>query len=281
MEKEKADKVKYKMISVIGVGNMGRAIVKALLNACFLPGRIIVSDIDRKKVEDLVNKRFVRPADNNIAAADAGEIIIVAVKPQDLGIVLKEIAPELTEDKLLISIAGGVPLEKILKYIRQGKNYEDLRVVRVMPNICAIVGQAMTEICVDSPYMDKKFASKEDLMIVQEIFSACGKVKFVPEEMMSAVTGTAGCTPAFVALVASALKNGGIEAGLSVEESLVLVGQVMKGVGEMILNGYNPDKIIEMVCSPGGITIQGIESLEKSGIRGYLMEAVKKTAGIS
>ena len=274
------DKVRYKMIFFIGVGNMGRAIIKSLLNAGFLSGKITVVDIDGKKAKDLVIRCEVNLADNNIAAVKAGEIIIVAVKPDDLGIVLKEIAPKLTEDKLLISIAGGVSLKDIHGYLRQRKNYEDLRVVRVMPNICATIGEAMTEICVNSLYKGED-AKEEDLNIVKEIFSACGKVMFVPEEMMPSVTGTAGCTPAFVALVASALKNGGVEAGLSAKESLALVGQVMKGVGEMILDGYNPDRIIEMVCSPGGITIQGIELLEKSGIRGYLMEAVKKTAGIS
>lgn len=265
-------------VAVIGAaGKMGTAVIEALLRAGLRPEKLIGFDADKKKLGDLKNRCEINIADNNIAAARAGEIIIIAVKPQQMEEVLREIAPALTEDKLLISIAAGVSLERILKYVEDAGNFKDLRVVRVMPNICVTVGEGMTEICT-SPFYPKiqKSAGEEDLVIAEEIFGACGKTIRVTEDKMHAVTALAGSGPGYGFLVIEALSNAGVREGLSAKDATMLAAQTMLGAAKMVLEtGKHPAELRDMVTSPAGTTAAGLYVLEEHAVRAAFMEAVR------
>ncbi len=269
-----------KKIAFIGGGQMAEGILKGILEAEILDSRnsIVISEPVANRAMYLTKHyRIAEVFFDNKKAVELADVIILAVKPNKVGDVCSEIAPVLTEDKLLISIAAGINLFSIQEHLKEGKSNRDFRVIRVMPNICATVSQAMTGICADSPYK-REDVKEEDLDIVKQIFGACGEVEVIREEKIHALTGVSGSGPAFHALIASAMQMAGVEQGLSADVSLRLTAQTMKGVAEMLSRGISPEEIIKMTSSPGGTTIKGIRVLEEWGVRAALMEAIATTA---
>ena len=194
------------------------------------------------------------------------DVIILAVKPQIMGAVLKEIAPVVDDGKLLISIAAGVATKKLREHL--GKT---ARLIRVMPNTPALVLEGVTAVA------RAEGLKPGDLEAAQELFGAVGRVVVLDEGAMDAVTGLSGSGPAYVAIAIEALADGGVKMGLDRATATLLAAQTVLGSARLILEtGVHPAQLKDMVSSPGGTTIAGIAALEDGGFRRALMQAVER-----
>jgi len=259
--------LKGKSVGFIGAGNMGEALIKGLIAASVLPGEAIAAtDIRRDRVEFLAKQfRIKTPADNGELVRGA-DVVILAVKPQIIAAVLREIAPAVSARTLLISIAAGVSTNTL----RTGLG-KAARVIRVMPNTPALVLEGVTAIAKGAGL------EPDDLDTAREIFQAVGKAVVVDEELMDAVTGLSGSGPAYVAIVIEALADGGVKMGLDRATAMTLATQTVLGSARLLLEtGLHPGALKDMVSSPGGTTIAGIAALEEGGLRTTFMKAVER-----
>jgi pyrroline-5-carboxylate reductase len=256
-------------IGFIGAGKMGSALIEGIIKAAVVkPENIGASDVYVPFLDELKTKFGIRVSTDNAVIVRESDVLILAVKPQTLGSVLANLRDYVTSDKLVISIAAGVPLSTYEDALSEGT-----RVVRVMPNIAATVSEAASAI---SP---GKNASLEDLKIALEIFSAVGTAVQVPESLMDAVTGLSGSGPAFIFPVIEAMADGAVYEGMDRKSALTLAAQTVLGAAKMMLEtGMHPGELKDMVTSPAGTTIQGIHALEEAGIRAAFMNAVIKAS---
>lgn len=254
-------------IGLIGSGNMGEALVSGLvLSKAAKPENIICSDIAEDLLEELKNKYRIATTTDNVEVARKSDIIIYAVKPQILGDVLKETSVALDTSKLIISIAAGVPLAAIASGL-----HKELRLIRVMPNICAFVKESATAIAAG------EYATKEDIAQARAIFDSVGKTVFIQENiLMDAFTGLSGSGPAYIFTIVDAMADAGVKMGLSRKDSLFLSTQTVLGAAKLLQeSGEHPGQLKDRVASPGGTAIAGIHTLEQGGLRTTLINAVE------
>lgn len=253
-------------IAFIGGGNMAAAIVHGLRNnEIYTKEDILVCDKSKSALEKFDG--ICKTSENNEDALSC-DVILLAVKPFVLPYVLQEFSGVKTAtlaQKLFISIAAGVSVADI-KSVLGSK----MRVVRVMPNTPAMVLEGMTVIAESDGV-----ATEEDVRLTSEIFSACGKVAQLPENVLDTVTGVSGSGPAYVFMMIEALADAGVRGGLSRADSVVFAAQTVMGAAKMVLeSGKHPGELKDMVCSPKGTTIEAVAHLEKCGFRSAVMEAV-------
>ncbi|MEK7822560.1 MAG: pyrroline-5-carboxylate reductase, partial [Planctomycetota bacterium] len=199
------------------------------------------------------------------AVPEKSGCILLAVKPQEMKNVLPEIKESVSpKEHLLISIAAGIPIHFLENCLKP-----DCRVVRVMPNAACMVSEAASCYCLG------KSATKEDTLLVEKVLGAVGKAFKVEEKYLDAVTGLSGSGPAYAALIIDALSDGGVKMGLPREVSTQLAAQTLLGAAKMILSGYQPGQVRDIVTSPGGTTIEGLQVLEKGAVRASLIAAVE------
>ena len=255
-----------KKIGVIGTGNMGRALVGGLINSgSSVPKNIVCSDIRERKLKSIEEEFDVPTRDNNLDVARESEIIIYAVKPQIMAPVLKETGECLDMSKVIVSIAAGVPLAAIESCL--GK---ELRVIRVMPNVPALVMEGASAIAAG------KNALPEDLTLAKAIFDSVGQGIIIEEELMDAVTGLSGSGPAYIFMIIDALSDAGVKVGLSREDALFLSAQTVLGAAKLLMEtNEHPGKLKDSVTSPGGTAIAGLHTLEGGGLRTTLINAVE------
>ncbi len=254
-----------KKIAFIGVGNMGQALVKGILEKRIVePNSIIASDIDKDKLSGCQGDLQVTVARDNREAVRKADIVIIAVKPKDVESVLKEIADSLEPPKLLISIAAGITTGYIENTL--GK---EVAVVRVMPNTAVLVGEGMAAIA------RGKFAGEEEGKTSQEIFSAVGRVVEVKEALMNAVTALSGSGPAYIFAVMENLIEAGVREGLSPQLADTLVKQTALGAAKMASQTEEKlSTLREMVTSPGGTTEAALNIFKEKGLQDIILEAV-------
>ena len=256
-----------KKIGFIGSGNMGEALISGLvLSKAAKPENIICSDIAEDTLEAIQNKYKVSTTTDNIEVALKSEIVIYATKPQILGSVLKETAGALDQSKLIISIAAGVPLAAIAVGLQK-----ELRLIRVMPNICAFVKESATAIAAG------EFASKDDVALARAIFDSVGRTVFIQENvLMDAFTGLSGSGPAYIFIIVDAMADAGVKMGLSRKDSLFLSTQTVLGAAKLLLESKeHPGQLKDRVASPGGTAIAGIHTLEQGGLRTTMINAIE------
>jgi pyrroline-5-carboxylate reductase len=259
--------VKGKRIGFLGCGNMGEALVKGLVEANVVKGEaLMVSDTRAERLADLDRRYGVRIAKDNVELVRESDVVVLAVKPQIMTPVLKEIASSLSRRQLVISVAAGVATATIRAAV--GK---DIRLIRVMPNTPALVLEGATAIA------KAQGLEAGDLEIAQEIFGAVGKAVVLDEELMDAVTGLSGSGPAYVAVVIESLADGGVKMGLDRQTAMTLATQTVLGAAKLLLEtGVHPGALKDMVSSPGGTSITGIAALEEGGIRTTFIKAVER-----
>jgi pyrroline-5-carboxylate reductase len=229
-----------------------------------LPDHIRVSDPIAERLDVLKKKYGVQTGNSNREIAAWGDIVVLAVKPQVLDGVLKEVGAELAK-ALVVSIVAGVPISRIADACGRGA-----RVIRAMPNTPALVQQGMTALAIGDGVQEKDVAS------VRGIFESVGKVVLVEERLMDAVTGLSGSGPAYVFLAIEALADGGVKMGVPRAIAEVLAAQTVLGAAQMVLEtGQHPARLKDQVASPGGTTIAGLHRLEQGGLRATLIEAVE------
>ncbi len=249
-------------IAVIGTGMMGGAIVKSLLKGKY-PGKIIAADFMTEKIKELEALGASGTSDNRKAASEAN-IIFVSVKPGDLEKVLKEISKEV-KGKILFSTAATVPLW----FLR--KNIPDAKLVRIMPNVAAMVQASYTAFCCDSS------VTKKDREKIKTLLDMMGISEEIDEKYMDAITGLSGSGPGYLSIIAEALVYAGLKVGLPRNIAEKAAAQNMLGTAKLILDlPEHPAKIRDMVTTPGGTTIEAVYELEGSNIRQALIRAVEQ-----
>lgn len=251
-----------KKAAFIGVGNMGGALAKA---ACKSLGgdQVVVSNRTYSKAETLAKELGCRAYDSNREAARAAEYIFLCVKPKQVRELVEELAPVL-EGKVLVSVAAGVTLAQLQSWAG-----EAVPVLRIMPNTPCEIGKGLTALSGGTTAKEKHFAD------VEHILSCSGLVERMEEDMIEPYNAVAGCGPAFVYPYIEALADGGVLVGLHREEAIRYAAQVVLGAAAMVLEtGRHPGALKDAVCSPGGLTIEGVAELERHGLRAAAIDAV-------
>lgn len=252
-------------IAIIGGGNMAEAIMRGLLREDVGVG-ICVAEISPKRRDD-ITAQFpnVRVVGDAAEAAGWGEVVILAIKPQQAESALDLIAQVVTPEKLVISIMAGIPSSKIEAGLASG-----CRVIRAMPNTPALIGAGATAVSAG------RKASSDDLDLALQIFAMIGTAVSVDEKLMDAVTGLSGSGPAYVFTFIEALSDAGVKNGLPRDVATRLAAQTVLGAARMVVEtGEHPALLKEKVTSPGGTTIAALHALENGSFRGVVMNAVE------
>jgi pyrroline-5-carboxylate reductase len=253
-------------IGFLGAGKMATALARGFIRAGLVTAKqIIASDVNERARAAFTEETGAKTTGSNSEVAKFAEVLILAVKPDQVGGALGEIRDGISDKHLVISIAAGVTLGKL-----EAGLGTDARVIRVMPNTPALVGSSATGFALG------KSATSADAEIATRLFSAVGVAFQVKESLLDAVTGLSGSGPAYVYLFIESLSDGGVAAGLPREVATKLAAQTVLGAAKMVLEtGQHPGALKDMVTSPGGTTIEGLHELEKGRLRSTVMSAVR------
>ena len=255
-----------KELGIIGVGKIGSALLKRIISTNTIDkNKIIIFDIDENKRNQLSEECKVECAKSNEELARSSKYILIAVIPQVIDTVLKEIQSIITNEQVIISIAAGVSFKHINKFINPS-----LGLIRIMTNTPALVGAAATAIAHNENIKDYQ------IEFVKEIFSSVGMVVELDERHLDAVTGLSGSGPAYIFIIIEALADGGVKMGLPREIAIKLAAQTLLGSAKLLLEtNIHPAALKDMVATPGGTTITAIHELESAKIRATLIRAVE------
>lgn len=259
-------------ICIIGGGNLGTSIAKGFMSLdMFTADNLVISERRPSRVEYLQSKGFNATTDSASSVVDKFDMIIVSVKPQQAGEVIEQIKPKLTSNKVLVSTVTALTLQSI----------EDIAgvvpIVRIMPNTAIEIQESLT--C-----LSFKNTTKELEKELLELFDHLGKSIALPEEQLDAVTVLGACGIAFALRFIRAATQGGIEIGFSADLSLLIAAQTVKGAAQLLLeNKTHPEREIDKVTTPQGITISGLNEMEHQGfsssvIKGLLASFNKLTS---
>ena len=253
-------------VGFVGAGNMGEALMRGIIKANLLsPQNVYASDTREVRLKELQKNYGITTLRDNKDLVLKTRIIVLAVKPQNMEEVLKEIAPVIGKEHLVISIAAGITASYISKHFEQ-----KVPIVRVMPNTPALIQEGASALTAG------KDVAKSNLESAQEIFDSVGKTVIVDESLMDAVTGLSGSGPAYFFLFIEVLTDAGIKMGLSRSVAQLLATQTCLGAAKMVSEtGKHPAQLRDMVTSPGGTTISGLHKLEAGGLRTALIDAVE------
>lgn len=255
------------MIGFIGGGNMAEAMIKGIRQSGMKD--IIVSEPREERRKYLEQTYTVKTTSDNREVVKDSHIIILAVKPQNMDDVTAGISGAITDDKIVVSIAAGVTLSYLSSRLKTSK------IIRVMPNTPALVQEGMSVLSMCECIHDKEMG------LIRDIFMSIGKVLFLPEKYMDAVTAVSGSGPAFFAYFLEAMIEGGTKLGLSRDNAAELAVQTFMGTAKLLETGMPPDKLREMVTSPGGTTAAGLKVLEEKGLKDIVTAVVEAAANRS
>jgi pyrroline-5-carboxylate reductase len=246
---------------------MGAALVGGLLDAGWDAASVVVAEVDPERRRALEQSgRGVRVVPSSAWAVADAEVVVVAVKPADVAGALEQAAPSLGERTLVMSIAAGVTIAR-LEAAAPGRP-----VVRAMPNTPALIGRAATAIAAG------RLADDSHLALAERVLGSVGTVVRVPESQLDAVTAVSGSGPAYLFLLAEAMVEGGVAAGLPRSIADALVRQTLAGSSELLAAGESPEILRAGVTSPGGTTAAALHVLEQHGFRGAILDAVRAAA---
>lgn len=254
------------MIGFIGLGNMASAMIGGMLQKDMVtPGEIIGSCRTEETAKKIADRFGIETTTDNSTVAQAADILVLAVKPQFFPEVIAQIKDEVNADALIISIAAG----KTMDYI-ETKFGRPLKLVRCMPNVPALVGEGITSVSRNERVSD------EEMKQAMELLSSMGKASEIPERLIDAVVGVSGSSPAYVFLFIEAMADGAVAAGMPRSQAYEFAAQAVLGSAKMVLEtGKHPGELKDMVCSPGGTTIQAVKVLEEKGFRAAVMDAME------
>jgi pyrroline-5-carboxylate reductase len=253
----------------LGAGKMATALANGFIKTGLIaPSQLLASDPFEPAREHFAKETGAKTTANNLDVLKFADVLFLAVKPNQVQEVLPDLRHHFLAKHLLISIAAGISLAKIETGLGNGA-----RVIRVMPNTPILVGAGAVGFALG------KYATSADSQLARQLFSAAGVAFEVKESLLDAVTGLSGSGPAYVYLMIEALSDGGVAAGLPRDISTQLAAQTVLGSAKMVLEtGLHPGALKDMVTSPGGTTIEGLHELEKGGVRGSLIAAVRAAA---
>jgi pyrroline-5-carboxylate reductase len=253
-------------IAILGSGKMGEALVAGLVSSGWrAPEQIVAADRRPERLAEVSSAYGVETTASNAEAVAGAEIVVIAVKPQDMELLLGEVGALLTSDQTVLSIAAAIPTAAIERHLHAA-----VPVVRAMPNTPATVHEGMAGLAGGA------HAGEEHLRKAEELLAHVGRTVRVAESYMDAVTAVSGSGPAYFALLAESMIEAGILLGLSREISTELVVQTMLGTAKLLRDGkMHPVELRESVTSPGGTTIAAIRELEQAGVRAAFLNAIQ------
>jgi pyrroline-5-carboxylate reductase len=255
-------------IGLIGAGQMATALAHGFVTAGLTTAdRLLASDVDEHARQRFAQALAAHTTADNALVAAQSDVIILAVKPQQMSQVAAGLRNSLAANpgRLIVSIAAGVRLASLAEWLGPG-----LRLVRVMPNTPCLVGQGACA------YSLGEHATAEDGALVARLLGALGSAWQVEEKLLDAVTGLSGSGPAFVYVMIEALSDAGVKMGLPRAIATQMAARTLRGAAEMVLStGEHPAVLKDRVASPGGTTIAGLQALEAGGLRAALMAAVE------
>ncbi|WP_305768624.1 pyrroline-5-carboxylate reductase [Candidatus Epulonipiscium viviparus] len=250
------------MIGLIGCGNMGAAIIKgAITNGAVTPADVCVYDISKLAIDKMI-ELGVEICVNNREVVSESDVIILATKPQYIPEVLADLK-DVMNDKALISIAAGITTKDLKEMTNS------VRILRVMPNTPALVGEGAAAFSLATDF------TKEEKALAGGLFAAIGTIEWIAEELMDVISGFSGAGPAYVAMILEAMSDAAVKQGLPRVTAYRLAAQTLLGSAKLFMeSGMNPSQMKDMVTSPGGVTIVGVEALERGGLRYAIMNCI-------
>lgn len=260
-----------KTIGFIGCGNMGKAMVEGIMKAKVVDGdHMIVSNAHPEKLQELSSFYDFYISDNETVAMNA-DILFLAVKPYMYHSIIEAIKDHVKADAIIVDIAAGIEIKDM--YEMFGRK---LKVVKAMPNTPALVLEGMTAISYG------ELLEEEDQEQILEIFESFGKACVVDEHLMDAVAAVSGSSPAYVFMFIEAMADGAVFQGMPRKDAYQFAAQAVLGAAKMVLStGKHPGELKDMVCSPGGTTIEAVAKLEEKGMRSAVIEAMNACANKS
>lgn len=253
-----------RQIGFIGAGNMGSAIIGGIIRSGLVaPAQIIASAHTSSTLERLTAEFSIRTTLSNEEVAANSDILFLAVKPNKFAEVIPQIASSVKPSCVIVSIAAGQSISDI-----EAAFGRPICLVRAMPNTPALVGEAMSALCTNAA------VSEEDLKDVVAIFNAFGKCEVITENLMDAVIGVSGSSPAYVYLFIEAMADAAVADGMPRAQAYKFAAQAVLGSAKMVLDtGKHPGELKDAVCSPGGTTIEAVAALEAGGFRNAVISA--------
>ena len=251
-------------VGFIGCGNMAKALIGGILKKKLVKPEDILASDKSSEARNLAEETYaIRVTEDNAQAAREADYLILAVKPQFLAEAVAEIREAVREETVILSLAPG----KTLAWLEEQFG-RPLHLVRTMPNTPALAGEGMTALCPNDAVTAKERAGAEKL------FGSVGRTEFVPERLMDTVTGVSGSSPAYVFMFIEALADAAVEGGMPRNQAYAFASQSVLGSAKLALeSGKHPAELKDMVCSPGGTTIEAVRVLEKNGFRSAVIEA--------
>ncbi|MBI5883884.1 MAG: pyrroline-5-carboxylate reductase [Elusimicrobia bacterium] len=252
-------------IAVVGAGHMGAALISGILRAKLVsPGRIAAARRSEAALAELRKRWGVKTFTDNAKAVAGADIVILAVKPQNAGVVVRGIAPVMKPSQLVISLMAGITTTSISGLLKTS-----CPVVRAMPNTPAQVDAGATAICAGAG------ADEKHLGLAEKIFGSVGTVVTVPENAMDAVTGLSGSGPVYIFMLIEAMIDGGVKMGIPRAMAAKLAAQTVFGSAKLVMeSGKHPAILRDEVTTPGGTAINAIHELESKGLRSVLIDAI-------
>ena len=249
----------------IGCGNMASAIIGGILSSNISRTEDLMASDSSPAAQDRIRNTLKINCVSNEQAASLADILFLSVKPQFYEEVIAQIKDIVQPSTVIVTIAPG----KTLSWLREQFG-RDLKIVRTMPNTPAMVKEGMTGVC------RNEFVSDEDLAQVMSILESFGKAEVVPERLLDVVTSVSGSSPAYVFLLIEAMADGAVADGMPRTQAYKFAAQAVLGSAKMVLEtGRHPGELKDMVCSPGGTTMEAVRVLEEKGFRSAIIEAEK------
>lgn len=252
-------------IGFIGLGNMAKAIIGGMLKQNIVEREDIIGSAKTRETMERAEEEFgIRTLPDNRQVAAEAEVVILAVKPVFFPEIIEQIKGVTDESKLVISIAAGKTIEWI-----QGEFGKDIKLIRCMPNTPALVGEGCTAVC------SSEWVDKEEEEFCMKLMGSFGKAILIPERLMDAAGAVGGSSPAYVFMFIEAMADAAVQAGMPRKQAYEFAAQSVLGSAKMVLEtGIHPGELKDMVCSPGGTTIEGVKVLEEKGMRAAVMGAL-------
>jgi len=256
-----------KKIGFIGCGNMSQAMIGGVVKSEIFQGKdILVSDLNKNSLKIVENKYGVTTTTDNLEVAKKSDILILAIKPNLYNVVISQIKDTVKSSVIIVTIAAGKSIESTEITFEK-----EIKVVRVMPNTPALVGEGM------SSMVSNNLVEVEELNEIRKIFESFGKTEVVEEKLMDVVTSVSGSAPAYVYMFIEAMADGAVLDGMPRDKAYKMAAQTVLGSAKMVLEtGMHPGQLKDMVCSPGGTTIEAVTTLEEKGFRSAVIIAMRK-----
>ena len=256
------------MIGFIGLGNMAKAMIGGMLDKQIVKRDELIGTAKTEATREAVRDAYgIGIRNTNAEIAKEADVLILSVKPQFLQEVIGEIRSEMSINTLVISIVAG----KTMQWIEDAFGRK-IKLVRCMPNTPAMVGAGCTGVCVNDRI------TQEDVDYSIKLMESFGIARLVPEHLMDAVGAVSGSSPAFVFMFIEAMADAAVAAGMPRAQAYEFAAQAVYGSAKLVLeSGKHPGELKDMVCSPGGTTIQGVRLLEEKGLRGAVIDALTAT----